>query len=450
MVCYLNPFYPVVKTPKGYEFPENNVVIETSDNSYEELMQRLIGKNAIEESEISDIIGEEELNSWKEKKLLINKAVDDKGIYSRSGAYYYHKSIEGSQAELARKKVMILGCGGIGSHVAWNLTVMGVGTVYLVDYDTIEISNLNRQILYDSSDIGKLKASVLEEKLRKINPFIKIQAINKKISSEEDLEELVVSNDPDLIIKSADSPLYFPKWLDAVCIRHSKKYIAGIISGTAQMIGPTFVPGKSCCYTDFFDIDEDKERVFGMGPSVGFVMYQLSGQISEEAFKVLIGKGDLSFKNRIVLYDNLTDKEVVIRPRKKLVPNSSDKKKTFRLVSVAVILAINLITILMGLPLATSMLPVMAYIVLAPAVMSGSAKEAFGHAFIFLVCSVMISLIRLTFGGALEIVSRSMILSLVSMIYTFLGLFVVGLAVGETTIFKVRKFISRKGGESFD
>src|ERR1035437_5043815 len=81
--------------------------------------------------------------------------------------------IEGQQ-KLKQAKVLVIGAGGLGCPVLQYLIAAGVGTIGIVDFDRVEESNLQRQILYSTGDIGKYKVEVAKEKLSKQNPFVKI------------------------------------------------------------------------------------------------------------------------------------------------------------------------------------------------------------------------------------------------------------------------------------
>src|SRR3989338_9406210 len=108
----------------------------------------------------------------------------------------YHRQMlidgwgEDGQKTLKRSSVFIAGAGGLGSPVAIYLAAAGVGRLRICDYDTLEISNLNRQILHTHTRIGKYKALSAKMTLQKINPHVKVEAFYKKIDAES-IAELV-------------------------------------------------------------------------------------------------------------------------------------------------------------------------------------------------------------------------------------------------------------------
>lgn len=425
MIYYLNSFYAIVKIPTGYDFPEVNLQNkpENFDAKEESVFLQLLKKEGLEKNVIIDVFGNLLFEEWVEKKILTSIYFNDASISSRAISYYWHKNLGDVPFLLSQKVVLVLGCGGIGSHIAWNLTVLGIGKIYLLDYDTVEISNLNRQLMFDIGDIGKLKTEVLTEKLIKINPSLEIVPINIKIISKEQLEIVITECNPDCIVKCLDSPIYFPKWLDEVCLMKNIKYIAGILSGTAQMIGPTYIPNKTAGYTEFFDINESKDRIFGVGPSLGFVMYQLSGQIAEEVFKLLVGKGDLLYKNKIVVYENLTNETVTLRPKKRRLGEPRGNYKWYNLLNLVVILFIYFLGTMLHLPQLILLGIVLVYIITASVFLGNTRKEVFNYAFINLIYMMLMNLMMMTGNGSLRSLDRTMILSFISLIYTSLGIF---------------------------
>ena len=86
------------------------------------------------------------------------------------------------QKKLHKAKVLIIGAGGLGSPISIYLAASGVGTIGIIDNDKIDISNLQRQILFNTNDIKKNKTSVAEKKLKQINPYVKIISIKKRIN----------------------------------------------------------------------------------------------------------------------------------------------------------------------------------------------------------------------------------------------------------------------------
>jgi len=83
------------------------------------------------------------------------------------------------QKKLLKSSVLIVGAGGLGSPIAIYLTALGIGKIGIIDNDKVEISNLARQVIFSTNDIGKEKSTVAIKKLKKINPQIKLKSFKK-------------------------------------------------------------------------------------------------------------------------------------------------------------------------------------------------------------------------------------------------------------------------------
>ena len=181
------------------------------------------------------------------------------GRYSRHHLYYalHGANPQTVQKRLSLAQVIILGCGGIGNHIAHSLVTSGVNHVILVDNDRIELSNLSRQFLFTESDVGQYKVDILKTELLKRNSSTKISIIRSYTESESDLLKLPSA---DLIIISADHPSQIGSTINSFCVRSKTPYLmVGYINDIA-VIGPFFIPDKTSCYNC-------KEFVFNSKPT---------------------------------------------------------------------------------------------------------------------------------------------------------------------------------------
>lgn len=112
--------------------------------------------------------------------------------------YFDKKQIK----KIRDSKILIIGCGGLGSNISNILIRTGFINLTIVDFDIVELKNLNRQ-QYLCSDIGKPKVYVLKNNLLKINPKAKIKALNKKIN-EQELKKIIKKLNPDIIVEAVD------------------------------------------------------------------------------------------------------------------------------------------------------------------------------------------------------------------------------------------------------
>jgi molybdopterin/thiamine biosynthesis adenylyltransferase len=151
------------------------------------------------------------------------------------------------QKRLLESRVLIIGAGGLGAPAALYLAAAGVGTIGVADADAVELSNLQRQVIHATPDVGKPKVRSAAEKMRAINPDITVNEYHAFVNSENIME---IITDYDFIIDGTDN---FPaKFLinDACVIARKPFSHAGIIRFQGQLM--TYVPGEGPCYRCVF------------------------------------------------------------------------------------------------------------------------------------------------------------------------------------------------------
>lgn len=313
MKLTLNPYTLIIKDNNRVLFILSDadipIIVEYTDEIFQTLQQMNDGA-FIEQQDLAMAFGEKALLDLSASGCFLPISVDTDSMFSRTDAFFMSHNMPNARASLKNKKVLILGCGGIGTHMAWHMATLGVEKLTLVDFDTVERSNFNRQLLFDSFDIGKEKACILKEKLAAINSDIRIETISKRIESENDLENICTSNEYDLIIKALDSPAEFPTWLDNVAKRCHLTYISGITMRENVLVGPSFIPGKSKYgMSELMNLEgvETSEKLFGTSPSLGIMLYNISDELAIEAFKILTGYGTPKYIDTILCRNIFTD-----------------------------------------------------------------------------------------------------------------------------------------------
>lgn len=157
--------------------------------------------------------------------------------------------VEG-QEKLLNSKVLIIGAGGLGAPVAMYLAAAGVGTIGLVDGDVIDLSNLQRQVIHQTEDVGKTKVQSGKETINKINPDVKVITYNTIVAS-ENIMEIIKDEDYDFIVDGTDN---FPtKFLinDACVLAKKPLSTAGIIQFEGQLT--TYIPDNDTpCFRCIF------------------------------------------------------------------------------------------------------------------------------------------------------------------------------------------------------
>jgi len=215
------------------------------------------------------------------------------------------------QEQLLRSKVLIIGAGGLGSPAALYLAAAGVGTIGIADGDHVDLSNLQRQVIHTTHDIGVLKAESAQEKINRLNPDI-IVNLHKEMVKSSNIQEIIAGYD--FIIDGTDN--FAAKFLiNDACVLSGKAFShAGILQFNGQMT--TVKPGISACYRCIFIAPPPAGAVpscseAGVLGGMAGVMGTLQ---ATEALKYLLGIGDL-LTNRLLIFDALpmSFREVQIR-----------------------------------------------------------------------------------------------------------------------------------------
>ena len=218
------------------------------------------------------------------------------------------------QKKILSSKVLIVGAGGLGCPVADYLSRAGVGTIGIADFDKINLSNIHRQNLYNSNDIGKYKVDVVKEKIKSINPLVKIKAYKKKIT-EKNLSNIIKIFD--IIVDGSDN--FKTKFLlNKYSINHKKIFIVGAINKfDGHVFTFNFKDRKTPCLKCFYQTEPSDEilncEAEGiMGPVAGII-----GNIqANEVLKKILNIG-IDINNCILIINLLTLNFRKVRFKKK-------------------------------------------------------------------------------------------------------------------------------------
>jgi molybdopterin/thiamine biosynthesis adenylyltransferase len=202
---------------------------------------------------------------------------------------------EDGQERLLRTSVFIAGAGGLGSVISFYMAAAGFGKIRIVDCDTVELSNLNRQILHGNADVGRAKAKSAYETLTGINPEIEVEALVETIS-EENIDQLLQGCD--IIMDAMDNfPVRY--LLNRAALQKKVPLFHGAISGY-QGQATTIIPGKTACLACIFPRAPPASIFPALGSTCGVI-----GSIQvTEAVKYVTGSGQL-LENRLLLWDGL-------------------------------------------------------------------------------------------------------------------------------------------------
>lgn len=210
------------------------------------------------------------------------------------------------QQKLKEGSVLMIGAGGLGSPALYYLTAAGVGRIGIVDFDEVDSSNLQRQILFTNEDVGKPKAETAHQRLRKLNPLIKIETHNCILNSQNAMN--IITN-YDVIIDGSDN-LPTRYLVNDACVLLNKTLIYGAIfqfEGQVSVFNELLKDGsRGPNYRDLFPEPPPPEMVPSC--SVGGVLGVLPGIIgsmqANEAIKILADFGT-TLSGRLLLFDSL-------------------------------------------------------------------------------------------------------------------------------------------------
>ncbi len=206
------------------------------------------------------------------------------------------------QEKLLSSKVLIIGAGGLGAPAALYLAAAGVGTIGIVDGDKVDLSNLQRQIIHHTADVGVDKIKSAEAKMLALNPEMKVRTY-KQWARAENIREII--RDYDFVIDGTDN--FAAKFLvnDACYFEKVPFSHAGILRFDGQLI--TVLPGETTCYRCIFEGPPPANAVPSC--SQAGVLGVLAGVVGSlqatEAIKYLLGLGDL-LTGTLLTYDALS------------------------------------------------------------------------------------------------------------------------------------------------
>ncbi len=211
------------------------------------------------------------------------------------------------QKKIEDSKVAVFGIGGIGTWIVNGLQQIGVGEIRITDPDVVEKSNLNRQLFFNSEDIGRYKVDVVKEKLKDV----RILPFKKRVEPMQDLEEIV--SGCDFLVNCADSPSVTEttRIIDKYATQKGIAYcVAGGYNLHLGMVGPIIIPGVTKTFDDFIEHqkktdplkDLEKIRDLRQTGNIGPIAGAIANIQVMEIFKYLVGKGKINI-NRFAEID---------------------------------------------------------------------------------------------------------------------------------------------------
>ncbi|KAF2516971.1 HesA/MoeB/ThiF family protein [Flavobacterium foetidum] len=210
---------------------------------------------------------------------------------------------ENGQQKLAAAKVLVIGAGGLGAAILPYLASAGVGEIGIVDHDVIEVSNLQRQVIYKTDAVGKSKAKEAKVMISDLNPLVKVKAIAEKLSGKNALS---LFYNYDIIVDATDN-IAIKYLINDACLVANKPMVYGSIfrfQGQVSVFNYQDGPTYRCLYPEENLDTLNCEEAGVLGVSVGIIgMFQ-----ANEVLKMILGIGEV-LSGKILVYDTLHNEQ---------------------------------------------------------------------------------------------------------------------------------------------
>ena len=207
------------------------------------------------------------------------------------------------QKKILSSKILVVGVGGLGCPAAENLVRAGIGTIGLIDNDTVNLSNIHRQSLFNSKDVKKLKVNVAAKKLKEINPLSKIKIYKSRLNK-NNIQKIIKNYE--LIIDGSDN--FRTKFLvNDYCMKYKKKLITGAISKfDGHIFTFDFRDKKTASLKNFYQEKEISDDFLNceFDGVIGTTASIVGATQANEALKMIMEIGQ-NLKNQILIIDLL-------------------------------------------------------------------------------------------------------------------------------------------------
>ncbi len=216
---------------------------------------------------------------------------------------------EEGQLKLKNAKVLVIGAGGLGSPILLYLTAAGIGTIGIIDFDNIEESNLQRQVLFSSADVGKPKSYTAKEKLEKKNPFISITAYNEKLTPKNAIS---LFKKYDIIVDGTDN--FSTRYLiNDACVLTNKPLVYGAIHRFEGQVAVFNYKG-SATYRCLFPEppEEGSVQTCSEVGVIGILPGIIGSFQANEVLKMVLGIGEI-LSDKLLIFNALTMQQLEVR-----------------------------------------------------------------------------------------------------------------------------------------
>lgn len=221
-----------------------------------------------------------------------------------------------AQRRLRGAHVAVLGCGGLGTWTLGALAGLGVGRFTLVDDDTVAVSNLNRQVLYQTADLGAWKVDCAARWVRGLDSEIDVRPMRRRVRGEADAAAAIEG--ADVLVLAADWPPYeLGRWVNRACVEAGVPFLTAGQQPPVLKVGPTYVPGRGPCFACheralaaafplYPELAEQRRHHPTPATTLGAASGVVGTLVALEVMHVLIGDGPVATEGRSLLIDMRT------------------------------------------------------------------------------------------------------------------------------------------------
>jgi len=210
-----------------------------------------------------------------------------------------HVDVAGQQ-KLNSARVLIIGLGGLGSPVATYLAAAGIGELVLVDFDTVDLSNLQRQIIHTTSSVGEPKVESARARIAALNPEVKVKTISTKLEGEVLSREVEKAT---IVVDCTDN--FEARFvLNEACVKASTPMVSGAAIRFEGQVSVFNNDGKSPCYRCLYRDEGEEELRCSENGILAPVVGVIGTLQATEVLKMIVGIGE-SLNGRLMIFDGL-------------------------------------------------------------------------------------------------------------------------------------------------
>jgi molybdopterin/thiamine biosynthesis adenylyltransferase len=209
------------------------------------------------------------------------------------------------QQALKRARLLIVGAGGVGAPAALYLAAAGVGTLGLIDDDTVALSNLQRQVLFGTRDIGRAKVEAARDHLTALNPYVAVETFAERLTPENAADRVAAF---DLVLDGTDD-FATRHAVNAACVATGRPLVSGALGRWTGQVG--VFAGRPCYRCLVPEVPPDAETCARVGV-VGALAGVIGSMAALEAIKLVTGAGE-PLAGRLLIYDGLAGTSRTVR-----------------------------------------------------------------------------------------------------------------------------------------